>query len=334
VRKRHALVILAPIGLVWITLGWLATNPVIGNHPELRVMVGTPDGYDLLAQRVAFAATDGVPLIAWWLPARPEAGPACGTVILAHGGAGNRSHMLSRAAFLVRSGYNALAVDLRMHGESGGYWMSPGYEEARDVLGGVAYVRQRGERGPIILLGHSSGAVAALHAATGSSEVAAVIADGAFISYDSVMSQVARLVADDPHASTWMRIGVRLAASRALQAAVVLPMYALRTGHRLNLQDASVRSAIAALKSRPVLFIGGGRDSIVPAETARRMYDAASSPTKELLIIPGAGHNDTYRVNPHLYESAVLDFLRQAVPLDASGRSSRTCSRGTMSRAP
>src|SRR2546422_182508 len=64
------------------------------------------------------------------------------------------------------------------------------------------------------------------------------------------------------------------------------------------------------------------------------LRDAASSPTKELLIVPGAGHNDTYRVNPHLYESAVLDFLRQAVPLDASGRSSRTCSRGTMSRAP
>ena len=213
-RNTRVVLILAAGALLWITLGWLATNPVVGNHQELRVMVAAPQDYGLQAQRVAFAATDGIPLVAWWLPASAKAKEAHGTVILAHGGAGNRSHMLSRAAFLVHNAWNVLAVDLRMHGESGGEWMSPGYYEAQDLLGAAAYARDRGERGPIILLGHSSGAVASLHAAAQSADVAAVIADGAFISPEAMMRGVANVVANDPHASIWRKVGVRLAASR------------------------------------------------------------------------------------------------------------------------
>src|SRR2546426_8324692 len=137
-RNTRILLILGLAALLWITLGWLATNPVVGNHQELRVLVAAPQDYGLQAQRVAFAATDGIPLVAWWLPARAEAKEAHGTVILAHGGAGNRSHMLSRAAFLVRNAWNVLAVDLRMHGESGGGGVGAGFFAAEGVPRGAA----------------------------------------------------------------------------------------------------------------------------------------------------------------------------------------------------
>lgn len=57
-----------------------------------------------------------------------------------------------------------LDIDLRDHGEGGGRYISPAYLEARDILGAVDYVRRRGERAPIAVLGHSYGAVAALFA--------------------------------------------------------------------------------------------------------------------------------------------------------------------------
>src|SRR5437773_6957191 len=193
------------------------------------------------------------------------------------------------------------------------------YYEAQDLLGAATYTRDRGERGPIILLGHSSGAVASLHAAVQSADVAAVIADGAFISPEAMMRGVANVVANDPNASIWRKLGVRLAASRTLQVAVVLPMYALRTGHRLQLDRASARSAILGLGARPVLFIAGERDSVVPPENARRMYGAAPSPLKRLLIIPGAEHNNTDWVNAPPYEAEVLAFLRTVLAAEHSG---------------
>ena len=69
-----------------------------------------------------------------------------------------------------------------------------------------------------------------------------------------------------------------------------------------------------------MLFIAGERDSVVPPENARRMYDAAGSPFKRLLIVPGAEHNDTYRVNAPLYEAEVLAFLHTVLATDTAAR--------------
>jgi hypothetical protein len=41
----------------------------------------------------------------------------------------------------------------------------------------------------------------------------------------------------------------------------------------------------------PLLVIAGERDSIVPAELSRRLYDAAPEP-KRFVLVPGADHND------------------------------------------
>ena len=41
----------------------------------------------------------------------------------------------------------------------------------------------------------------------------------------------------------------------------------------------------------PVLIVHGDRDELVPYEMGRRLFEAAPGP-KQLLTIPGAGHND------------------------------------------
>ncbi len=133
--------------------GYVATSQAIGNHAEWRRMVGSPADYGLHSEVVTFLSTDGILLKAWWLPAQAPAEPpgqapaqaaSRPNVILAHGRDENRSGMLPRAAFLVRNGYNVLDVDLRDHGESQGNYITPGYLEALDILGGAAYLRRRG----------------------------------------------------------------------------------------------------------------------------------------------------------------------------------------------
>jgi len=186
--------------------GYVGSDQAIGNKSEWRKMVHSPAEYNLSSETVALQSTDGIPLKAWWLPAQqedagtrgagvtqagtPESLPAV-NVILVHGRDMNRSGMLSRAAFLVRHNYNVLDLDLRAHGESGGNYITPGYREAFDVMGGVAHIRSRGEHGPIVVLGYSYGAVAALHAAAECPEINAVISDSPFITPDDVLKNVA-----------------------------------------------------------------------------------------------------------------------------------------------
>jgi pimeloyl-ACP methyl ester carboxylesterase len=110
--------------------------------------------------------------------------------------------MLPRASFLVRGGYNVLAIDLRGHGESAAQYASPGYLESRDVLGAIQYVHERGEHDPIVLLGLSYGAAAVVLAAAQSEDVAAVIADGVYPSGADVFENINRGIASSSGMNT------------------------------------------------------------------------------------------------------------------------------------
>jgi pimeloyl-ACP methyl ester carboxylesterase len=295
---------------LWAIAGYLATVPVVGYHAFWREMRAEPDDFSLSADPAWFPAIDGVPLHGWFIPAD---GVAKGTLILAHGIDGNSSDMLPRAWFLVHSHYSVLLVDLRDHGKSGGNYASPGYMEARDILGALSYLRHvRHIRGPIAAFGHSYGAVACIFAAARSPDIAAVISDGTFISFVNMMHRATILLAQDPEASFLDRIGLRLAGT-SLAEWLVLPVYYLRTGVWASNHRADVLRAIPRLGDRPILFIAGQFDEICPPQNAQIMYDAAFSPNKELFIVPGADHDSTYAKAPQLYQKTVVDFLGKAL---------------------
>jgi fermentation-respiration switch protein FrsA (DUF1100 family) len=58
----------------------------------------------------------------------------------------------------------------------------------------------------------------------------------------------------------------------------------------------------------PVLFFHGDNDKIVPIRLGRALYEAAPNP-KEFVIIPGAGHNDTYFVGGQDYFIKIENFV-------------------------
>lgn len=104
---------------------------------------------------------------------------------------------------------------------------------------------------------------------------------------------------------------MRLAGSRVAELAVI-PIYYLRTGVWPSSEKADALIAIPEIKC-PILFIGGGRDRICPPENTRLMYNAASNPRKELLIVPNAEHDTTHAAAPRLYEANVARFLERAL---------------------
>jgi fermentation-respiration switch protein FrsA (DUF1100 family) len=64
---------------------------------------------------------------------------------------------------------------------------------------------------------------------------------------------------------------------------------------------------IANVKA-PVLIIHGSDDEIIPVEMGRKVFAAANSP-KDLYIIPGAHHNDTYVVGSKDYFQRLQAFI-------------------------
>jgi hypothetical protein len=58
----------------------------------------------------------------------------------------------------------------------------------------------------------------------------------------------------------------------------------------------------------PVMVVHGDQDEIIPVDMGRRVYEAAPEP-KELYIIPGAHHNDTYLVGGKTYFERLKNFI-------------------------
>lgn len=271
-------------------------------------MDGLPAAYGLDAARVGFRTRDNLDVAGWWLTrgSFTEAGRA--TVVLVHGLGGNRSSMLPTAGFLVDAGYDVLAIDLRAHGDSGGTHPSPGYLEVAEVTAAVDEAHRRNPN-PVILLGHSVGGVAVLHAASHRVDVAAVVADSAFASSFDMMDGFRA-----SESSRAARLGLRFASSRR-SAGLLAFMMRVGGGEAIDARRADLMPVLPHIRC-PVLFVTGSRDVVALTANTRRMAAAVTAPGTRVVELQ-AGHQPTVDA-PLEYERAVLAFLDEAVVADSS----------------
>ena len=61
--------------------------------------------------------------------------------------------------------------------------------------------------------------------------------------------------------------------------------------------------------SLPALVIHGELDTLAPVGQAREMYESFSSERKQILTIPGAGHNDLLYRGINEYFTAIREFV-------------------------
>jgi fermentation-respiration switch protein FrsA (DUF1100 family) len=63
----------------------------------------------------------------------------------------------------------------------------------------------------------------------------------------------------------------------------------------------------------PIMFICGSQDEIVPSFHAKKLHDAAvSAPFKQMLVVQGGMHNDTWLKGGKDYIYALKDFIDKA----------------------
>ncbi|MFC2020978.1 alpha/beta hydrolase [Chloroflexota bacterium] len=61
---------------------------------------------------------------------------------------------------------------------------------------------------------------------------------------------------------------------------------------------------------KPTLIIHGEYDELIFVEEGKELYRNSASPSKRILIIPGAGHNDIMMVEQNLYFDAIKGFVK------------------------
>ena len=228
----------------------------------------------------------GLPLEDVWLPVDEsvtifgwfvDAGPTKPVLLWCHGNAGNVSHRLGNIRELYHRGISVLIFDYRGYGRSTG---SPSeWGMYQDALASYDYLIQQRRIPPdrVILFGRSLGSAVAGDLAL-NRPAAGLIVEGAFPSLQSM---------SDHH------------------------YFGLPTRWFMNLEFNLV-DKVAQLQM-PLLVIHGEKDSIVPVDLGRQVFEAAPEP-KRWYVVPGADHNDVPFVGGDPYFREVHNFIQNIIP--------------------
>ena len=251
--------------------------------PTRELPEQTPAQSGLAAEAIRFeSAVDQIPLVGWLLSSSGDR-----AIVLVHGldsygwNAGDQD--IARA--YVEAGFHVLLFDLRGQGRSGGDRLGLGWLERRDVRAAVNLLLTRGFRpGRIGLHGTSYGAATALLSIAAIPEVGAVVADSAFADMRDVMD-----------ARIEERTGIPVLFVKLLRPGIALVG---RLRYSLNFDAIPPERAVPEIAPRPILFIHGSDDPIIPVEHAHRLKAASKNADDELWILTGHGHTECVRMGP------------------------------------
>jgi len=276
---------------------WLASNTLIARRrPDEPA---SPADYDLGYEDISFTTGDGLTLGGWYIPApKPPshgAGAMC-TVVVCSGHNGSMDSDAGAAPWLHAAGFDVLMFDWRGRGRSQGRYASMGTLERLDLLAAVDFARSRGA-GRVGVLGFSMGGAVALSTAASCPGIDAVCSDGGYARIDSAVTCGLR------------ERGVSEPLATIVGSAIVT-VAGLRLG--VDLRQANPLRWAGGIAPRPVLFIHGERDPLVPIAEVEAMLARCGEP-KELWRVREAGHRDIHERQPEEYRRRVIDFFSRAL---------------------
>ncbi len=190
-----------------------------------------------------------------------------------------------------KNGMNALFVDQRANGRSGGNVITFGILERLDCRDWVNYINERFNGDvKIVLSGVSLGAATVLNASDlDLKNVRCIIADCGFTSPKEIICKVAS-EGGYPVSICWplLKISCKLRA-------------------HFDLEETSAVEAVAKT-SIPIMIIHGDDDRYVPFEMGEKLYEACAS-EKRFLRVKGAPHAASYMVDTEGYVAASMEFI-------------------------
>ena len=179
-------------------------------------------------------------------------------------------------------GLSVFIFDYRGYGRSEGAISEAGFYRDAEAAYGIAsgYATQLQRR--LVIFGRSLGGIAAVHLA-----------------------------------SQWPCWGAILESTFTHLGAMAREHFLVPGVHKVLRTRLNAVDKIGQVKAA-TLFFHGDLDEIVPIHLGRELFDAANPP-KEFVIIPGAGHNDTYVVGGERYFTKLESFVKGLFVNDQEG---------------
>lgn len=237
---------------------------------------------------------DGLKLHGKYLPCENSRG----TLLLVHGFHGSGNTDFSCVLPYYHSlGFDLLVIDQRSHLGSEGKYLTMGVLERYDVRAWCLYLLQRfGENHPVVMDGISMGGATVLMAAGLDlpRNVRGIIADCPFTSPRDIFVSVM----DKLNIPKWTLWGAN--------------QYC-RLFVGFSIDGASTVEALRK-STLPLIIAHGEEDDFVPCWMGVKSFEAAASPDKQLITVPGAGHGMSYLVRQEEMQATLEAFLDKLCP--------------------
>jgi fermentation-respiration switch protein FrsA (DUF1100 family) len=128
---------------------------------------------------------------------------------------------------------------------------------------------------------------------------------------EKMPDNVKLIIEDSGYTSAWDLFSYHLKNDYNLPSFLVMSSTEIvtfvKSGYLLTLA-----SSVKQLKDnkKPILFIHGNNDKFVPFAMLDELYNATTS-FKEKLVIEGAGHAESSKIDPSLYWSTIEKFIEK-----------------------
>lgn len=239
---------------------------------------------------------DGLKLRAKLLKAETETDKV---LIAVHG---YRNYNLREFAYYVKFyhelGFHVLLPNNRAHGDSEGPYIGFGWLDRLDCIQWIKEIKEYFHKNlQIVLHGISMGSATVLMA-----------------SGEKLPDDVKCIISDCGFTSVLDELAHNLKQSH-IPPAIILPTATLLSKKRIgySFKEASTIEQVKKSKT-PTLFIHGDQDDFVPTYMVYDLYNACAA-DKDLLIVEGAKHAQSYLVNQELCEKTIIEFMSQYVHL-------------------
>lgn len=243
----------------------------------------TPDFYKINYKNIYLPVSKnlgGGEIHGWWIPAKKANSQ---TLLYLHGRGLNIGSNINQAYQFQKLGFSVLLIDYRGYGKSKGNFPTESqlYQDA-EIAWNYLVNQQKIPADRIFIYGHSLGGAVAIELAVKHPEASGVIVQSSFTSMANTISRY-----------PYFRI------------------------FPINLILTNRFDSINKVKSLriPILFVHGVDDPLIPHTMSENLYKAASYP-KELLLIPGAKHNNgDLFFNNDRYRKSIQTFVNLSLKL-------------------